>query len=232
MKAANFDKAFNAKDEATLNAYADRIQQALNALGRYDLKVKIIFGTDPFSEFPDFVNDPNGFRVVQNNEEVFDIYTPTEKHIEGDASQTFVYAAIGGVEASKWGKEVSDKDVEEIAADLNEEIERAGRVFYEEDRAMLQEIADKLNAQMQRTDARVIVTDGAEDNLILMVVGFADGEVSDEYGFFLDLPYTDEDAADTNYVLHYAGYPDMNDHTFTSESLDEISKEIETLDLL
>ncbi|QZE59496.1 hypothetical protein MPK66_gp252 [Erwinia phage pEa_SNUABM_2] len=121
MKAANFDKAFNAKDEATLNAYAAQILEALNALGRSDLKIEIIFGTDPFSEYPDFVNDPNGFRISQNGEEIFDIYTPTEKQVEGDASDAFIYASWAEVEAP-WGKIVSDNDVAEIAAHLNESI--------------------------------------------------------------------------------------------------------------
>ncbi|QZE57461.1 hypothetical protein MPK71_gp252 [Erwinia phage pEa_SNUABM_1] len=232
MKAANFDKAFNAKDEAILNAYADKIVAALNELERYDLKIQIIFGTDPYSECPDFVNDPNGFRVTQNGEEIFDIYTPTEKQVEGDSSDVFIYASITGVEAAKWGKDVSDNDVEEIAADLNEEIERAARVFNESDRPMLQQLADDLNAKMKRTDARVIVTNGAEDNLIVMVVGYEDGEVSDEYGFFLDLPYTDEAGEDENYVLHYAGYPDMNDYTFRTVDLGQLSAAIEELDLL
>ncbi|QZE57796.1 hypothetical protein pEaSNUABM17_00250 [Erwinia phage pEa_SNUABM_17] len=232
MKAADFDKAFNAKDEATLNAYADKIVAALNALGRYDLKLQIIFGTDPYGECPDFVNDPNGLRVVQNGEEIFDIYTPTEKQVEGDSSDVFVYASFSGVEASKWGKDVSDNDVAEIAADLNEEIERVGRVFSESDRPMLQQIADDLNAKMKRTDARVIVTDGAEDNLILMVVGYEDGEVGDEFGFFLDLPYTDDAGEDENYVLHYAGYPDMNDYTFRTVDIGQLSAAIEELDLL
>ena len=234
MKAADFDKAFNAKDEATLNAYADKIVAALNALGRYDLKIKIIFGTDPYSESPDFVNDPNGFRVTQNGEEIFDIYTPTEKQVEGDSSDVFVYASITGVEAAKWGKDVSDNDVAELAADLNEEIERAARVFDESDRQMLQKLADTLNSHMDRTDARVIVTNGAEDDLILMIVGYdaEEDEVSDEYGFFLSLPYTDEEGTDEKYSLHYAGYPTGDGYSYSSADLDEISEEIESLDLL
>lgn len=111
-------------------------------------------------------------------------------------------------------------------------IETTGRVFNESDRPMLQQFADDLNAKMKRTDARVIVTDGAEDNLILMVVGYEDGEVSDEFGFFLDLPYTDDAGEDENYVLHYAGYPDMNDYTFSTVDLDQLSAAIEELDLL
>lgn len=111
-------------------------------------------------------------------------------------------------------------------------IETTGRVFNESDRPMLQQLADDLNAKMKRTDARVIVTDGAEDNLILMVVGYEDGEVGDEFGFFLDLPYTDEAGEDENYVLHYAGYPDMNDYTFSTADLDQLSAAIEELDLL
>lgn len=109
---------------------------------------------------------------------------------------------------------------------------KAPRVFYEKDRAELQALADKLNADMKRTDARVIVTNGAEDNLIVMVVGYEDGEVSDEYGFFLDLPYTDEAGEDENYVLHYAGYPDMNDYTFSTVDLGQLSAAIEELDLM
>ena len=234
MKAADFDKAFNAKDEATLNAYADKIVAALNALGRYDLKLQILFGTDPYGECPDFVNDPNGFRVTQNGEEIFDIYTPTEKQIEADSSDAFVYASLTGVEATKWGKMVSEDDVTEIAADLNEGIERVGRVFNESDRQMLQKLADTLNARMDRTDARVIVTNGAEDDLILMVVGYdaEEDEVSDEYGFFLSLPYTDVEGTDEKYSLHYAGYPGVNDHSYSSADLDEISEEIESLDLM
>lgn len=114
------------------------------------------------------------------------------------------------------------------------EVEQAGRVFTESDRPMLQELADTLNAKMKRTDARVIVTNGAEDDLIVMVVGYdaeAD-EVSDEYGFFLDLPYTDVEGTDDMYCLHYAGYPDMNDYTFRSNDLDLIAASIETLDLM
>lgn len=114
------------------------------------------------------------------------------------------------------------------------EVEQAGRVFTESDRQMLQELADTLNVKMKRTDARVIVTNGAEDDLIVMVVGYdteAD-EVSDEYGFFLDLPFTDEEGTDDMYRLHYAGYPDMNDYTFRSNDLDLIAASIETLDLL
>lgn len=119
-----------------------------------------------------------------------------------------------------------------FTAAINEESKCEARVFYESDRPMLQQLADDLNAKMKRTDARVIVTDGAEDNLILMVVGFADGEVSDEYGFFLDLPYTDEEGVDENYVLHYAGYPNMNDYTFRTVDLGQLSAAIEELDLL
>lgn len=111
-------------------------------------------------------------------------------------------------------------------------IETTGRVFNESDRPMLQQFADDLNAKMKRTDARVIVTDGAEDNLILMVVGYEDGEVGDEFGFFLDLPYTDEAGEDENYVLHYAGYPDMNSYTFRTVDLGQLSAAIEELDLL
>ncbi|UAW96742.1 hypothetical protein pEaSNUABM22_00255 [Erwinia phage pEa_SNUABM_22] len=233
MKAANFDVAFNAKDEATLNAYAAQITEALNALGRHDLKINIIFGTDPFGERPDFVNDPNGFRVTQNGEEIFDIYTPTEKQVEGDASDAFIYASWADGEAP-WGKDVSDNDIAEIAEHLNAAIPRVGRVFNESDRQMLQKLADTLNARMDRTDARVIVTNGAEDDLIVMVVGYdeEEDEVSDEYGFFLSLPYTDEDGTDEKYSLHYAGYPDVNDHSYSSADLDEISEEIEALDLL
>ncbi|QZE58814.1 hypothetical protein pEaSNUABM28_00257 [Erwinia phage pEa_SNUABM_28] len=233
MKAANFDVAFNAKDEATLNAYAAKILEALNALGRYDLKINIIFGTDPFGERPDFVNDPNGFRVTQNGEEIFDIYTPTEKQIEGDASDAFIYASWADGEAP-WGKDVSDNDIAEIAEHLNAAIPRVGRVFNESDRQMLQKLADTLNARMDRTDARVIVTNGAEDDLIVMVVGYdeEEDEVSDEYGFFLSLPYTDEGGTDEKYSLHYAGYPGVNDHSYSSADLDEISEEIEALDLL
>ena len=112
------------------------------------------------------------------------------------------------------------------------EVKQAGRVFTESDRQMLQELADTLNAKMKRTDARVIVTDGAEDNLILMVVGYEDGEVGDEFGFFLDLPYTDDAGEDENYVLHYAGYPDMNSYTFRTVDLGQLSAAIEELDLL
>jgi len=114
------------------------------------------------------------------------------------------------------------------------EVKQAGRVFTESDRQMLQELADTLNAKMKRTDARVIVTDGAEDDLIVMVVGYdaEEDEVSDEFGFFLDLPYTDEAGEDENYVLHYAGYPDMNDYTFSTVDLDQLSAAIEELDLL
>lgn len=118
MKAANFDVAFNAKDEATLNAYAAKILEALNALGRNDLKIEIIFGTDPFGEYPDFINDPNGFRISQNGKELFDIYTPTEKQVEADSSDSFTYASWADGDAP-WGKEVSDNDVAEIAAHLN-----------------------------------------------------------------------------------------------------------------
>lgn len=114
------------------------------------------------------------------------------------------------------------------------EVKQAGRVFTESDRQMLQELADTLNAKMKRTDARVIVTDGAEDDLIVMVVGYdaEEDEVSDEFGFFLDLPYTDAEGTDDMYCLHYAGYPDMNDYTFRSNDLDRISASIETLDLM
>lgn len=114
------------------------------------------------------------------------------------------------------------------------EVEQAGRVFTESDRQMLQELADTLNAKMKRTDARVIVTNGAEDDLIVMVVGYDDeaDEVSDEYGFFLSLPYTDVEGSDDMYSLHYAGYPGMNDYTFRSNDLDLIAASIETLDLL
>ncbi len=121
MKAANFDKAFNAKDEATLNAYADRIRQCLNEMGRTDLTLKVLFGDDPYAEYPDFINNPNGFQVLQNGELVFELYTPTEKNIEDDCSQTFSYAKTTGEEANEWGKLVSDNDVAEIAEHLNAE---------------------------------------------------------------------------------------------------------------
>lgn len=122
MKAANFDKAFNAKDEATLNAYADRIRECLIAMGRTDLTFKILFGDDPFAEYPDFINNPNGFQVLQNDELVFEIYTPTEKNLDADCSESFSYAKTNGEEAEEWGKMVSDNDVEELAEHLNAEL--------------------------------------------------------------------------------------------------------------
>lgn len=236
MKAANFDNAFNAKDEATLNAYADRIVQELNALGRYDLRLEIIFGTDPFGECPDLVNDPNGFRVLQNKEEMFDIYTPTEHHEEGDSSQTFSYSNYGArTEDSLWGKEVTDNDCAEIAAHLNAELPCVGVIFYENDREKLTQIADDLNNKIQRNDARVMIVDGAEVNEIrLMIVGWDEenDECTDEYGYFLDLPYTDISGTDKNYSITYAGYPHPDcDYSFSAATIDELVPEIEQLDL-
>ena len=230
MKAANFDVAFNAKDETTLNAYAAKIVAALNALGRYDLKIEIIFGTDPFGEHPDFINDPNGFRISQNGDELFDIYTPTEKQVEADSSDSFTYASWADGEAP-WGKDVTDNDVAEIAAHLNDAIPRVGRKFDESDRQMLQELADKLNANMQRTDARVIVTNGAEDDLVVMIVGYdkEEDEVTDEYGYFIALPYTDTDGKCESYSVHYAGYED--NYSFSATDIDAVLAELETLDL-
>ncbi|AWY08512.1 hypothetical protein HOT49_gp253 [Erwinia phage vB_EamM_Alexandra] len=235
MKAANFDKAFNAKDEATLNAYAAQITSALNALGRYDLKFEIIFGTDPYGERPDFVNDPNGFCVYQNGIDVFDIYTPTEKQMEGDASDAFIYSRlVGATQDVLWGKVVSDNDVAEIAEHLNDSLPRVGRIFNESDRTMLQQIADDLNAQLVRGDAKVIVTEIDTNERRLMFVGWdleAD-ECTDEYGYFIDLPYTDVTGEDANYSITYAGYPHPeHDYSFSSADLAALAPELEQLDV-
>lgn len=233
MKAANFDVAFNAKDETTLNAYAAQIIAALNTLGRYDLKIEIIFGTDPFGESPDFVNDPNGFRIVQNSDSIFDIYTPTEKQVEGDASDAFVYASWAEGEAP-WGKTVSDSDVAEIADHLNAAIPRVGRKFDASDVAMLQDIADNLNSQLLRSNARVIVTDIEEDDRRLMFVGWdlSANECTDDYGYFIELPYTDEEGTSETYSVHYAGYPHPDDnYSFSSTDIDALAAELEDLDV-
>lgn len=86
LTAAQFDAAFHSKDEATLKAYAADILAAVN---NDDLTIEIQFGTDPYSEYPDFINSPNGFSVMRDGETVIDIYTPTEKCLEADNSEFF-----------------------------------------------------------------------------------------------------------------------------------------------